>query len=202
MRWREEIVIHLASILESLLFAFGEPVSQKEIKAVLTRQGVSFSEEEWEAAIQKLHQRYDESISGLELIRMNEYIQLGTKRENYESLREFLHPIKKKSLTQAALETLSIIAYKQPVTKAEIESIRGVRSDKAIHTLVEAGLVCENGRVEKIGRPILYGTTREFLRYFSLTSLKDLPSFSIFEQELSESAEEKEVETMDKSNGR
>lgn len=175
---RTDVVEKGVSLMESLMFIYGDPISRKDIGDIFLQSEIMIFEEEWEEILSALKARYQHPMSGLELIAVDGSYQLGTKKENYEYLKEFLHPIKKKSLTQASLETLSIIAYRQPVTKSEIEYIRGVKSDKAVNTLLEAGLICERGRLEKIGRPILYGTTEEFLRHFSLESLKELPPLS------------------------
>lgn len=179
---RKYIVEKVASVMESLLFAYGDPISLQDIRAIFLKTEVVLSQDELMESIAILKKKYEEVTGGLELIEIADGYQLGTKKENYEYLSCFLNPIKKKSLTQASLETLSIIAYKQPTTKSEIENIRGVKSDRAIATLMDAGLIQENGRLDKIGRPIIYGTTEEFLRHFSLNSLKDLPETSVFEE--------------------
>lgn len=180
---RSWIVDKIASVIESILFAYAEPISQEELQAVFEQMDLSISQRQFTEAIERLQARYECSDSGLELLTMNGRYQLGTKKENYECLSILLSPIKKKSLTHASLETLSIIAYKQPITKSQIESIRGVKCDRAIQTLMQAGLIRENGRLEKIGRPIIYGTTEEFLKHFALSSLEDLPSVEDLAQE-------------------
>lgn len=182
---RSSIIETLASVIESLLFAYGEPLAKQEIKEVFTQMDMSISESQFQEAVALLRMRYEQSISGLEMLVVGDKYQLGTKKENYECLSILLRPIKKKSLTQASLETLSIIAYKQPITKSQIESIRGVKCDRALHTLMEAGLIQENGRLEKIGRPIIYGTSEEFLRHFSLSSLDELPSIEEWGKDIS-----------------
>jgi len=126
---------------------------------------------------------------GIQIIKMNDHYQMATKPEHYEYIQKLLEPKQNKGLTQAALETLAIIAYKQPIPKGEIEGIRGVKCDKAISTLLEKELIEEKGRLEKTGRPILYGTSLNFLKSFGLNSIKDLPPISEF-QLLSEDVEE------------
>ena len=165
----------IISVCESLMFAYGDLISFKDIQAIFKSKSIDVSSKEIRYSLELLKERYKESDSGLELVIIDEKMQLATKSDNYDYISLYLHPIKKKSLTQASLETLSIIAYKQPITKPEIESIRGVKCDKAIATLLEANLIEEAGRLDKIGKPIIYKTTEMFLKQFSIESLKDLP---------------------------
>lgn len=165
----------IISVCESLMFAYGDLISFKDIQAIFKSKSIEVSLKEIRYSLELLKERYKESDSGLELVIIDEKMQLATKSDNYDYISLYLHPIKKKSLTQASLETLSIIAYKQPITKPEIESIRGVKCDKAIATLLEANLIEEAGRLDKIGKPIIYKTTEMFLKQFSIESLKDLP---------------------------
>mgnify|MGYP003527017531 FL=1 len=165
----------IISVCESLMFAYGDLISFKDIQAIFKSKSIDVSLKEIRYSLELLKERYKESDSGLELVIIDEKMQLATKSDNYDYISLYLHPIKKKSLTQASLETLSIIAYKQPITKPEIESIRGVKCDKAIATLLEANLIEEAGRLDKIGKPIIYKTTEMFLKQFSIESLKDLP---------------------------
>ncbi|WP_417203032.1 SMC-Scp complex subunit ScpB [Acetoanaerobium sticklandii] len=165
----------IISVCESLMFAYGDLISFKDIQAIFKSKSIDVSLKEIRCSLELLKERYKESESGLELVIIDEKMQLATKSDNYDYISLYLHPIKKKSLTQASLETLSIIAYKQPITKPEIENIRGVKCDKAIATLLEANLIEEAGRLDKIGKPIIYKTTEMFLKQFSIESLKDLP---------------------------
>ena len=119
--------------------------------------------------------RYDEEDRGIHLIELDGSFQLCTKPEMYEYLIKIASQPKRRVLTDVLLETLSIIAYKQPVTKMEIEKIRGVSSDHAVNKLVEYNLVCELGRLDAPGRPMLFGTTEEFLRSFGVESVDELP---------------------------
>lgn len=158
------------SIIESLLFVSGEPLKLKNIAAILNC--------EIEYTIELLNQMQLEYVSeerGIKLIAINDEYQLVTKSENGDYVQKLLKTNTRQSLSQAALESLAIIAYKQPVTRIEIDEIRGVKSDRAILTLQEKNLIKESGRLEAPGRPILYGTTEEFLRYFELANLKELP---------------------------
>lgn len=170
--------IRVVSVLESILFAYSDPLSLKDLSAVFEKKGEKLRVSDIKQALDLLEQKYHEPSSGLKLIKVEDKYQISTRSENYEYVSLLLNPVKKKSLTQASLETLSIIAYKQPATKIEVENIRGVKSDKAISTLLEAGLIEEAGRLDKIGRPIIYKTTDKFLLHFGLGSVRDLPAIT------------------------
>lgn len=138
--------------------------------------------------------RYQEEDRGIQIIELDNSFQMCTKKEMYEYLIRVANTPKKQVLTDVLLETLSIIAYKQPVTKMEIEKIRGVKSDHAVNKLVEYNLVCEAGRLDAPGRPILFATTEEFLRCFGVSSLEELPlikqdRLEEFKQEAEEEAQ-------------
>ncbi len=163
----------IKGIIEALLFAWAEPLSIKELCKLIGAES-----EEVKIAVKEMIDEFSYEKRGLQIIKMDEYYQLTTKPKHYEYVKELLEPSQKKGLTRATLETLSIIAYKQPVTKAEIEVIRGVKCDKSIHTLNEKGLIEERGRLEKTGRPILYGTNIQFLKVFGLNSLEELPEIN------------------------
>lgn len=167
--------IRVVSIIESILFAYSDPLSIKDLTAVFEKKGEKLRSSDIKKALIILEEKYQESSSGLRLIKIEDKYQIGTRSDNFEYVSILLNPVKKKSLTQASLETLSIIAYKQPATKIEVENIRGVKSDKAVATLIEAGLIEEAGRLDKIGRPIIYRTTDKFLLHFGLDSIRDLP---------------------------
>ena len=160
----------LAGILEAILFVTGEAVNPADIAASL-----ELPEDEIIGALDALEARYLEDSSGLSVKRFGDKAQLTTKAEFAPYIERVLQPIQRQSLSQSALETLSIIAYKQPVTRMEIEAIRGVGSDYAIQSLVSKRMVKEVGRRDTLGRPILYGTTVQFLSHFGLRSLKELP---------------------------
>lgn len=160
----------LKSIIESLLFTWGEPLDIKEIASI-----VEVNEKELSKVMQEMIDEFDYNMRGIKIIKVNDSYQLGTRPENFEWIKKLANPKTAKNLSTAALETLSIIAYRQPIIKSDIEAIRGVRCDKAIETLMERGLIEEMGRLERVGRPILYGTTDVFLRCFGLESLENLP---------------------------
>ena len=128
--------------------------------------------------VHQMMDRYNQREGGLEIIELDDAFQLCTRREYYDALIRVAKQPKKYTLTDVLLETMSIIAYKQPITKIEVEKIRGVKSDHAVNKLVEYGLVEEVGRLDAPGRPILFGTTEEFLRRFSVPSIDDLPSLN------------------------
>ena len=158
------------SIIESVLFVWGEPLSYKEIAKVL-----ELDNKETKKILEELIFEYLNNDRGIELKKFDEYYQLVTKKENNDFIKKIVNKKKSKKLSNPAMEILAIIAYKQPITKLEIEEIRGIKSTSSIDLLMNRDLVKEVGRLDKIGKPILYGTTDEFLRVFSLDSLKKLP---------------------------
>lgn len=160
---------------EAILFAAGDSIALIELAAA-----VAVPPSGMEELAQALTQKFDRADSGLTLLRLEDRVQLVTRPEHLKVIEGALSPIRKQTLTQAALETLCVVAYRQPVTRMEIELIRGVQCDRAVVTLVNHGLICEVGRRETVGRPILYGTTEEFLRHFGLSSLKELPPVEEF----------------------
>ncbi|MFJ7725497.1 SMC-Scp complex subunit ScpB [Neobacillus sp. NPDC097160] len=164
-------IINWGSILESLLFAAGdEGLSLKQIAEVLEVEELKASE-----IIEDLLQEYEQANRGIMIVQLAGTFQLATKKENAAYLKKLVDSPHTSALSQAALETLAIIAYKQPITRAEIEEIRGVKTERPLHTLVSKVLIREVGRAEGTGRAYLYGTTKEFLDYFGLQSLKELP---------------------------
>lgn len=159
------------AIVEGLLFAAGdEGLSLQQIAAVL-----EVEEEQARAIIHMLKDEYDKQKRGIQLVELAGVFQLATRKEHAPYLKKLVESPSSTSLSQAALETLAIIAYRQPITRAEIEEIRGVKSDKPIQTLIAKALIKEVGRADGTGRPILYGTTKEFLDYFGLKTLEELP---------------------------
>lgn len=157
------------SAVEAVLFASGEPVAVQALIEMLGVTALGF-----EPVLQGLALRYDED-RGVRLMRFDDSLQLCTRPQYMDLIEKVLQPVRKQTLTQAALETLAVVAYRQPVTRMEIEQIRGVQCDRAVATLLHHGLIAEVGRKESIGRPILYGTTEKFLQHFALTSLEALP---------------------------
>lgn len=158
------------AVAEAVLFSSGEAVPDTSFAAVL-----GIDRKEVPALMEELAARYEDAGHGIRVIRLDNAWQFCTKKEFYPDLIRLLAAPKKTTLTDVVLETLSIIAYKQPVTKAEIERIRGVNSDHAVNRLVEYHLVKELGRLNAPGRPILFGTTEEFLRCFGVENTGQLP---------------------------
>ena len=159
----------LASIVETLTFLVGEPLDKEDIKKVTGATELELNE-----ACISLRTKYSNQ-SGILLKEFGNKIQLCTNPENAEFVEELLNPIQRKTLSQSALEVLSIIAYRQPITRGEIEQIRGVKCDYSVMSLKQKGLIREMGHKDVIGRPMLFGTTDLFLRHFGLSSLDDLP---------------------------
>jgi segregation and condensation protein B len=174
---------YLIPHIESLIFTSAQPISLKEIKNCLEDVlEAKFKDEELLNAIQQLQERYQEEHFAIELVEIAEGYQLLTKAAYHNTVGTYLRQSTRKRLSRAALETLSIIAYKQPVTKSELEKIRGVSCDYSIQKLLEKELVAILGRDEGPGRPLLYGTSDKFMDYFGLKSLKDLPKPKDFKE--------------------
>ncbi|HKL79462.1 MAG TPA: SMC-Scp complex subunit ScpB [Mobilitalea sp.] len=156
--------------IEAILFTMGEAVELDRLAAA-----IDHDEETTRRIIRSMMDEYQQEERGIHIIELDSAFQLCTKPSLYESIIKITHVPKKHILTDVLLETLSIIAYKQPITKLQIEAIRGVKSDFGVNKLLEYNLVCEMGRLDAPGRPILFGTTEEFLRNFGLQSLDSLP---------------------------
>lgn len=167
----------IKSIIESLLFVSGEPLSAKDISNT-----IDISVKSLINIINEMIEEYKNEDRGINIICINGDYQLATKACNGEYIQKLLKKNKRQSLSQASLESLAIIAYKQPITRIDIDEIRGVKSESALLRLLEKGLIKEVGRLEVPGRPILYGTTEEFLRQFSLKELNELPSLDIYSE--------------------
>jgi segregation and condensation protein B len=176
----------LNDIIESLLFVSAEPLSTEKIKTVLTE----YSEQEIEKSINLLLQKYTSFPGGIQIIRAGGGYLFATKSEHDPWIRRLLRVNRKNKLSTAALETLSTIAYHQPITLAEICSFRGVDATHSLKTLLQKKLVKIVGRKKSPGRPLIYRTSERFLTYFGLDSLKDLPS----QEEISQLLEEESVE--------
>ncbi|MBR5407413.1 MAG: SMC-Scp complex subunit ScpB [Lachnospiraceae bacterium] len=162
------------AVIGAVLFSVGNSVEYKKLAGVLGRDV-----EETKSLVAGLKEQYDnDDDCGFTIIELEESVQMCSKASMYEHLIKIAKVPKSYSLTDSMLETLSIIAYKQPVTKLEIEKIRGVNCDRAVNRLMECGLITELGRLQAPGRPLLFGTTEEFLRSFNVTSLDDLPTVS------------------------
>lgn len=159
------------AVVEAVLFTMGNSVELRQLAAAMEQD-----EETARKAVLRLKKRYDSEMRGLQIIELENSYQMCTRPEYYENLIRVATTPKKQVLTDVILETLSIIAYKQPVTKMEIEKIRGVKSDHAVNRLVEYNLVYEVGRLDAPGRPALFATTEEFLRRFGIGSTQNLPT--------------------------
>lgn len=168
----------MKAIIEAILFSMGEAVEIEKLCTALEADKKTVRE-----AIEALKEDYESPERGLKLIEVEDSFQLCTKEDAYDSLIRIVSIPKSYRLTDIQLETLSIIAYKQPITKIEIEKIRGVQSDHAVNRLIEAGLVEEKGRLATPGRPIILGTTEEFLRRFGLSRKEDLPDIEAEQRE-------------------
>lgn len=159
--------------LEAILFTMGEAVETKRLA-----EAIGETPEKTRELLEKLRAGWEKERRGVNLISLEDSWQMCTRSEFYDYLIRIAKAPKKYTLTDTLLETLSIIAYKQPITKAEIEKIRGVSCDHAVNKLVEYNLVCELGRLDAPGRPLLFGTTEEFLRSFGVQSIDELPVLS------------------------
>jgi segregation and condensation protein B len=174
--------IEVRAVLEALIFASPQPITAREITNVL--QGVP--KEAWQAALEELKAEYARDGRGLQLVEVAAGHQITTRPEYNDWVRELLDPRAPTRLSIQALETLSVIAYKQPVTLPEIIELRGVKSGGVLKTLLEKRLIRITGRKEVVGRPMLYGTTKEFLLHFGLKDLTELPKIEEFAEVLGE----------------
>lgn len=159
------------AVIEAVLFTMGNSVELSRLAAAIEQD-----EETAREAVLRLMKRYETGKKGMQIIALENSYQMCTRSEYYENLIRVACAPKKQVLSEVVLETLSIIAYKQPVTKLEIEKIRGVKSDHAVNKLVEYNLVYEVGRLDAPGRPALFATTEEFLRRFGIGSTQNLPA--------------------------
>lgn len=157
--------------IEAILFSFGESVELGKIASA-----IELEKDITESYIKELMDEYETENRGIQIIELEQSYQMCTKKDYYDCLIKIKEQPRRYVLTDVLLETLSIIAYKQPITKVEIEKIRGVSSDHAVNRLVEYNLVQELGRLDAPGRPLLFGTTEEFLRSFGVNSIDELPS--------------------------
>ena len=162
--------VNYEAVVEAILFTMGESVELDRIAKALELEVA-----QTKGIITRLQEKYQQENRGIQIIELDGAYQMCTKNEMYEYLIRIAKQPRKRVLTDVLLETLSIIAYKQPITKAEIEKIRGVSSDHAVNKLVEYDLVMELGRLDAPGRPMLFGTTEEFLRSFGVQSIEELP---------------------------
>ena len=172
--------------IEAILYVAGDAVEMRDLERALDMQ-----EKELTALLAEMESEYDFQQRGFMIKRFGTKIQLATRPLYADDVVRLLQPAQKQSLSQAAMETLAVVAYRQPVTRAEIEAIRGVKCDYSLQSLMRKGLIREAGRKDTVGRPVLFGTTDEFLSRFGIESLEDLPALP--ETETEEDASEGEL---------
>lgn len=175
----------IKSAFESMMYVWGEPLKAKQAGEVL-----DIDEQEALELFRELKDEYDQEGRGLEIREINGAFQFVTREKNAEYIERLCTPVKSKRLSQSALEVLAIVAYRQPVTKGEIEAIRGIKCDRVMEGLVSKGIVEPVGRSQAVGRPVLYGTTDLFLKNFGFSSLKDLPEIDDIEYAISADEDE------------
>ena len=179
---------NLKGRIEAILFVAGEAVSVKELARALQAE-----EKAVKAELNAIRDEYDYDQRGFLLKRFGDKVQLATRPLYAKDVLRLLQPVQQQSLSQAAMETLAVVAYKQPVTRAEVEQVRGVKCDYSLQSLINKGLIKETGRKDTIGRPILFGTTDEFLSHFGLEGLESLPPLPENPQEVSPEEAEEEL---------
>ncbi len=178
---------NLADAVEAVLFASGKAVPLGELVEKLDSKPALIKD-----ALQVLRERYGEN-GGIQLLEFNKKVQLASNPKYREQVAAVLNPIREKELTRTILECAAIVAYKQPVTRSEIEQIRGVSSDYGVNALLELGLIFASGRKDAIGHPTLYSTTDEFLKRFKLRTLEDLPDYDTLMAAISHPDEERDT---------
>lgn len=180
--------IQQEAIIEAVLFTMGDSVEISKLAEVIETDIKTTKN-----ILKDMKARYEESDRGISLVEFEDAVQLCTKAQMYEYLIKIAKSPRKLALTETVLETLSIIAYKQPVTRLEIERIRGVSCDHAINKLLEYNLISELGRLDAPGRPLLFGTTEQFLRSFGVKSLEELPEMNVVQIEEFKQQAEQEI---------
>lgn len=160
----------MKGIIEGILYIWGEPLSTSSLIEIL-----EINKEDIKEIMDEMISEFDYNKRGLQIVKIKDGYQLTTRPIHYKYIKKLIPKKTNKNLSNAALETLSIISYKQPITRVEVENIRGVKCDKSISTLIEKGLVEERGRLDRTGKPIIYGTTDNFLRHFGLKDINELP---------------------------
>lgn len=176
------------AIIEAILFAMGESVEISRLAEVI-EEDVKVTKK----ILQEMQSEYMEREGGLQLMILDKSVQLGTKKELYEYIIRIAKTPRKVTLSESALETLAIVAYKQPITRVEVEKIRGVSSNHAIDRLIEYDFIQELGRLDAPGRPILFGTTEQFLRSFGLENLSQMPELDMDKMEEFKEQAEQEI---------
>ena len=171
----------IKSAIESMMFVWGKPLDIRDVAEVF-----NIDKKEIYDYCRELQEEYEQEGRGIVIREVNKSFQFVTRKENLDYIERLCTPVKHKRLSQSALEVLAIVAYKQPVTKGEIEAVRGIKCDRVIEGLAKKDLVMEVGRSDAVGRPILYGTTDEFLKQFGFETLKELPSIEDIEGVLAE----------------
>ncbi len=171
---------NLTSVIESILF-----VSGKEVEEAFIKEKLEITDRQFNEAVSELLVKYGKDC-GINLLRFNKKLQFATNPDNAKEVEAVLNPIKEKELTSAMLETLAIVAYKQPVTRLDIEDVRSKDCTYAVQTLMNLGLIQVVGRKETIGKPLLFGTTDDFLKRFSISDVTDLPDYETLFAKLQE----------------
>ncbi|MGO1368788.1 MAG: SMC-Scp complex subunit ScpB [Senegalia sp. (in: firmicutes)] len=160
----------IKGIIEGILYIWGDPLSVSSLKEIL-----EIDKNDIKNIMNEMIIEFNSNDRGLQIVKIKDGYQLATRPIHYEYIKKLIPKKSNKGLSNAALESLSIISYKQPITRVEIENIRGVKSDKSITTLIEKGLVEEQGRLDRTGKPIIYGTTDNFLKHFGFKDINELP---------------------------
>ncbi len=177
----------LIGAIEAVLFVAGEPLEEEAL-----RMALECTELEITQALEALQSQYDYERRGIRLLRFGRSVQLSTRADYAPYVERLLQPVQRQNLTQAAMETLAVIAYRQPATRGDVESVRGVKCDYSVQSLLNKGLIEEAGKRDTLGRPTLFVTTDTFLRHFGIASLADLPDidFTKTSEPLPEGAEQ------------
>ncbi len=195
---------NLRNIIEALIFASEEELSSEQIKNLLYNCNISVSIKEIEDCIHNINEEYKNKSNAFEIIKIAGGYQFATRKEYSDFISKMRIESQRKKLSQSALETLAIIAYKQPITRSEIEFIRGVNVDYIVNSLLEKDLIMIKGRANSPGRPIIYGTTDNFLKILGLNSLEDLPKLKeineILKNEKIEGIKEEDIELFNSLN--
>ena len=162
--------MEIPQIIEAILFVAGEPVALSDLTTAL-----GISEIETIRAGEEMERAFDTQKRGIAVKRYGDHLRLETRAEYAPFVERMLQPVQRQSLSQTAMETLAVIAYRQPTTKGEVEQVRGVKCDYSVQSLLQKGLIKEVGRKEALGRPILYATTDKFLEHFGISDIRELP---------------------------
>lgn len=176
---------HLWHKIECMLFVAGDPVAITELARVLDH-----SMQKMRASLSEMEYSYQVDGRGVQLLVTNDTVQLVSNRDYIEQVKQLINPDETKSVSQSLLETLAVIAYRQPVTRSDVERVRGVRCDYAVTQLQKLGLIVEVGRKDVVGHPTLFGTTDKFLRQFGIHTVNEMPNFQHYSQEILEDSSE------------